>query len=89
MNVFGEIVQKQSIAHLKLRNLSSKYVQIAGAINSWNSSKQLPPPRCCLAIVQMPGQPGERHLTPGSWISRPYPGLLPSQAAPSATQGLR
>lgn len=39
--MFGEIVQEQSTAHLKPRNLSSKYVQIAGAINSLSSSKQL------------------------------------------------
>lgn len=42
--MFGEIVQEQSTTHLKPRNLSSKYVQIAGAINSLNSSKQLLPP---------------------------------------------
>lgn len=39
-NVFVEIVQEQSSAHLKPRDLSSKYVQIADAINSLNSSKQ-------------------------------------------------
>lgn len=57
-NVFDEIVQEQSTAHLKSRDLSSKYVQIAGTINSLNSSKQLIPSSCCLAIVQMPEQPG-------------------------------
>lgn len=39
--MFGEIVQEQSTAYLKLRDLSSKYVQIEGAINSLNSSTQL------------------------------------------------
>lgn len=39
-NVFVEIVQEQSSAHLKPRDLSSKYVQIADSINSLNSSKQ-------------------------------------------------
>lgn len=48
------------MAHLQPRDLSSKYVQIAGPINSLNSSKQLLPPSCCLAIVQMPEQPGNR-----------------------------
>lgn len=52
------------MAHLKPRDLSSKYVQIAGAINSLNSSKQLLLPSCRLVIVQMPEQPGEQHLTP-------------------------
>lgn len=58
--MFDEIVQEQSMAHLQPRDLSSKYVQIAGPINSLNSSKQLLPPSCCLAIVQMPEQPGNR-----------------------------
>lgn len=39
-NVFVEIVQEQSSAYLKPSDLSTKYVQIAGAINSLNSSKQ-------------------------------------------------
>lgn len=56
--MFDEIVQEQSTTHLKPRDLSSKYVQIAGTINSLNSSKQLLPPSYCLAIVQMPEQPG-------------------------------
>ena len=61
--MFGEIVQEQSTAHLKPRNLSSKYVQIAGAINSLNSSKQLLPPwklgHCSDARAAR-----EQHLTP-------------------------
>lgn len=47
--MFGEIVQEQSTAHLKPRDLSSKYVQIAGAINSLSSSKQL---SSSLAVVR-------------------------------------
>lgn len=43
-NVFSKIVQEQSTAHLKPRDLSSKYVQIAGSINSLSSSKQLSSP---------------------------------------------
>lgn len=54
------------MAHLKPRDLSSKYVQIAGAINSLNSSKQLLLPSCRLVIVQMPEQP-----SPGNSISHP------------------
>lgn len=62
-NVFDEIVQEQSTAHLKPRDLSSKYVQIAGTINSLNPSKQLLPPSYCLAIVQTPEPPGTASQT--------------------------
>lgn len=73
--MFDEIVQEQSTTHLKPRDLSSKYVQIAGAINSLNSSKQPLPPNCCLAIIQMPAQT-EEHLTPGLRLLCPNVGLL-------------
>lgn len=64
--MYAEIVQEQSTtAHLKLRDLSSKYVQIAGARNSLNSGKQLLPPGCYLAVVQMPEQPGTGAQLPG------------------------
>lgn len=73
-NVFVEIVQEQSWAHLKPRDLSSKYVQIADAINSLNSSKQPLPLAavwplftCQNRLEQHPHQ--TQFIAPKSWPS--------------------
>lgn len=63
--MFGEIVQEQSTAHLKPRDLSSKYVQIAGAINSLNSSKQPRPLAAAWPLLTCQTGWGQ-HPTPGS-----------------------
>lgn len=55
-------LSRSKCSSLEARDLSSKYVQIADAINSLNSSKQPLSPSCCLAIIRMPEQAGSSLL---------------------------
>lgn len=80
-------VQEQSTAHLKLRDLSSKYVQIAGAGNSLNVSNSFFP-SCRSAVVPRPEEPG-RSISHRLVALVPSSGLLLRQAEPLAYPSAR
>ena len=74
--MFVEIVQEQRSAHLKPRDLSSKYVQIAGAINSLNSSKQPLPLAAVWPLFTCQNRLGMAPASASLNAWHPYPGLL-------------
>lgn len=75
-NVFVEIVQEQSSALLKPSDLSSKYVQIAGAINSLNSSKQPLPLAAVWPLFTCQNRLGTAPAPASLNAWHPYLGLL-------------